>query len=142
MTTIVVRNGIMAADSRTTVDSEAGGSRVFICEKLYRKTVSDGRRKRHVIIGLAGESAPGLVFLDWYGSKAPPPAFGPESDKHALMAASLSSRVNRGRIDVQGRAGVLHSGKEKKCARAGRGRAPQSSRRCRRRSGDGHHSCR
>ena len=63
----------MAADSRVTMDSEAGGSRVFDCEKLYRKTIKNGRSKHTVIIGLAGESEPGLVYLDWYGSKLPPP---------------------------------------------------------------------
>lgn len=71
MTTIAVRNGIMAADSRTTVSTEGGGDRFFKCEKLYRKTGADNK---DVIIGLAGESAPGLVFLDWYGTGNEPPA--------------------------------------------------------------------
>ncbi len=57
MTTIVVRDGVMAADSRVTVETDAGGSRVFRCEKLYR--VSGG------IVGLAGGAFDGLVFLDW-----------------------------------------------------------------------------
>jgi hypothetical protein len=50
----------MVADSRMTMESEAGGARVFRCEKLYRKAGA--------IIGLAGDSGPGLVFLDWYGT--------------------------------------------------------------------------
>lgn len=65
MTTIVYRDGIMAADSRVTVETEAGGIRHFKCEKLYRKTCYG---KEDVIIGLAGESGPGLVFLDWFGT--------------------------------------------------------------------------
>jgi hypothetical protein len=65
VTTIAVRDGIMAADTRVTVDTEAGGSRLFKCEKLYRKAGH--------IVGLSGESAPGLVFLDWYGSGKEPP---------------------------------------------------------------------
>lgn len=71
MTTIVYRDGIMAADSRCTMNTEAGGSRVSKCEKLYRKTTVD---KEDVIIGLAGDSGPGLVFLDWFGTgvKEPP----------------------------------------------------------------------
>lgn len=71
MTTIVFRAGIMAADSRCTMSSEAGGSRVSKCDKLYRKTTSD---KEDVIIGLAGESGPGLVFLDWFGTGKDIPA--------------------------------------------------------------------
>lgn len=50
----------MAADSRVTISSDAGGSRVGTCEKLFRT--------KDAIIGTAGESAPGLVFLDWYKS--------------------------------------------------------------------------
>lgn len=66
MTTIAVRNGIMAADSRVTHDSEAGGTRLFRTEKVFRK----GK----VLIGLAGESEPGLIFLDWYGTGKEPPS--------------------------------------------------------------------
>lgn len=60
MTTIAYCKGVIAADTRVTVDSDAGGSRLFRCVKLYRKAGD--------VIALAGESAPGLVFLDWYGS--------------------------------------------------------------------------
>lgn len=74
MTTIVCipSQGVMVADSQVTVDSEAGGSRKFRCKKLYEK---DG-----AIIGLAGESSPGMVFLRWYGTarmrdNKPPPRF-------------------------------------------------------------------
>lgn len=70
MTTIVVRDGIMAADSCVTVSSEAGGDRKFRCEKIYKKVLPNGET---VLIGTAGESAPGLVFVDWYGSGKPNP---------------------------------------------------------------------
>jgi hypothetical protein len=69
MTTIAFRDGVMAADSCISLQTEAGGARKFRCEKLYRKFVKNARGKTEtVIIGLAGESAPGLVFLDWYGT--------------------------------------------------------------------------
>lgn len=73
MTTIAYKNGVIAADSCVSLQTEAGGSRKFKCEKLYRKTIGKGRSKRQVIIALAGESFPGLMFLDWYGSGKEPP---------------------------------------------------------------------
>ncbi len=74
MTTITYRNGVLAADSRVTVDSEAGGSRNFICEKLFRKSIPgpDGTAEE-VILATAGDSSSGMVFVDWYGSGQPPP---------------------------------------------------------------------
>jgi ATP-dependent protease HslVU (ClpYQ) peptidase subunit len=65
MTTIVYRDGEMACDSQSTTTSEAGGSRAFKCVKMYRK----GRS----IVGLAGETFAGLVFLDWLDSGQDPP---------------------------------------------------------------------
>ncbi len=62
MTTIAVRSGIMAADSRVTYESEAAGSRFFRTEKIFRVGKD--------LIGLAGESEPGLIFLDWYRAGA------------------------------------------------------------------------
>lgn len=70
MTTIVYRDGVLAADSCATVTSEEGGSRKMRCEKIYRKVLPDGKT---VLIGAAGESAPGLMFLDWYGTGKPAP---------------------------------------------------------------------
>jgi hypothetical protein len=69
VTTIVYRDGIIAADSRATYSSEDGGARVWGCEKLFRR--------RDAIIATAGETGPGLVFVDWYasGAKTPPSAF-------------------------------------------------------------------
>lgn len=69
MTTIVVVGNTMAADSRVTIETEAGGARTFKCQKIFRK--KDGRKD--VLIGTAGESAPGLIFVDWFGSGKPRP---------------------------------------------------------------------
>lgn len=70
MTTIVVRDGVIAADSRATIEHESGGHRVTKCQKLYRKQIS---KREEVIIATAGESYPALVFVDWYGSGKEPP---------------------------------------------------------------------
>lgn len=79
MTTIAYRKGIIAADSRVTIESEAGGSRMFKSEKLFRKGKA--------IIALAGESEPGLVFLDWYGTgrDAPSVLISADADFTALV---------------------------------------------------------
>ncbi len=68
MTTIVYRDGIIAADSRTTTHTEEGGTRIFHCEKLYRKVIEKEGAREDVIFAAAGESFPSLVFIDWYGS--------------------------------------------------------------------------
>ena len=60
MTVIAVRDGIIASDSRTTVDSEAGGSRMFTCTKLYLL------KEVGVVIGVAGEGFAALRFVEWY----------------------------------------------------------------------------
>jgi hypothetical protein len=79
VTVIACRDGIVAADSRVTYESEAGGTRVSKCFKLYRKAGD--------IIALSGETAPGLVFLDWYGTKkaAPSVLIDGEADFQALV---------------------------------------------------------
>lgn len=64
MTTIGYRDGIVAADSRETQETESGGATIHICEKLFRKRVG----KRQVVIATAGGSHAGMVFVDWYGS--------------------------------------------------------------------------
>lgn len=70
MTTIAIKHGMMAADSRVSLETEAGGARMFRCEKLYR--IMLGRKQ--AIVGLAGGSFDGLEFLDWLiaGKKDPP----------------------------------------------------------------------
>lgn len=72
MTTIAYRDGILAADSRLTVD-HGSGARKHFCKKLFRKTITEGKKKFDVIIATAGESSPGMVFVDWYGSGKPVP---------------------------------------------------------------------
>lgn len=73
MTTIAYRDGVIAADSRVTVHTEAGGGRKHLCTKLYRKSITEGRKTFDVIIGTAGEAFSALVFVDWYGSGKPMP---------------------------------------------------------------------
>lgn len=73
MTTIAARAGCIAADSRETWTSEDGGSRIHLCKKLFRKRVGKGAKAHDVVIGTAGESAPGMLYVDWYGSGHPPP---------------------------------------------------------------------
>jgi ATP-dependent protease HslVU (ClpYQ) peptidase subunit len=67
MTTIAYRDGVLAADSRVTVDY-GSGARKHTCKKLFRKRVTEGKKSFDVIIATAGESSPGMVFVDWYGS--------------------------------------------------------------------------
>ena len=65
MTVIAGRSGLIAADSRVTWGDDTHSQ----CEKLFRKKI--GRRDH--IIGTAGGSYSGMVFLDWYGSGKEPP---------------------------------------------------------------------
>lgn len=62
MTIIVVKNKEMAADSRST----AGDDMHFKTAKMFRKT--------DCLIGIAGDIAPALLFVDWYGTAGPAPA--------------------------------------------------------------------
>jgi hypothetical protein len=73
VTTIAVKDGCIAADSRVTLQTEAGGSRMFLCEKLYHRKFMIGEVEHEAIIALGGDSFPGLVFLDWFGSGKEPP---------------------------------------------------------------------
>lgn len=73
MTTIAYRKGVIAADSRTTIETEGGGARMFLCEKLFRKAVTIDGVLQEVIVATAGESSPGMVFLDWFGTGKEPP---------------------------------------------------------------------
>jgi ATP-dependent protease HslVU (ClpYQ) peptidase subunit len=72
MTTIAYRDGVLAADSRLTVDY-GSGARKHTTKKLFRKRITEGKKSYDVIIATAGESSPGMVFLDWYGSGKPIP---------------------------------------------------------------------
>lgn len=74
MTVIAFRAGVMAADSRATVETESGGSRYQRCAKMYRVEADKDKGVEAAIIGVAGEGFPALVFVDWYktGSKEKP----------------------------------------------------------------------
>jgi hypothetical protein len=72
MTTIAYRDGILATDSQLTVDT-GSGARKHSCRKLFRKRITEGKKSYDVIIATAGESSPGMVFVDWYGSGKPIP---------------------------------------------------------------------
>lgn len=65
MTVIAYKAGVMAADSRETW----GDSSVNTCLKLFEKRIG----KRTHVIGTAGGSYSGMVFVDWYGSGKEPP---------------------------------------------------------------------
>lgn len=76
MTVIAYKDGVIAADSRQTVETEAGGIRMSTCQKLFLKRVVLDGIEQDVIIATAGEGFPGLLFVDWFGSgKEPPEAF-------------------------------------------------------------------
>lgn len=63
MTTIVYRDGCMAADSCITTSDESSGDYKGKCLKLIRV---EGNGIDACIIGLQGESSPGMAFLHWY----------------------------------------------------------------------------
>lgn len=68
MTTIAYRDGILAADSCVTYSTEEGGSRRANCIKLFRKyvglTTPGGIEIQDCLIAVAGESGPGMLFVD------------------------------------------------------------------------------
>lgn len=82
MTTIAFKDGILAADSCATVSGDQSGDIKAQCKKLYRKTTADGRQ---VIIATAGDSFPGIAFVDWYGSGKEPPERIADSDFTVLI---------------------------------------------------------
>jgi ATP-dependent protease HslVU (ClpYQ) peptidase subunit len=70
VTTIAYRNGIVAADSRVTTDSEAGGSRAFKCVKLFRKEVRINGITVPVILAAAGEAFSGELFVEKFNGES------------------------------------------------------------------------
>lgn len=72
MTTIAYKDGVLAADSRLTVD-HGSGARVHFCRKLFRKKITEGKKTFEVIVATAGEASSGMVFFDWYGTGKPIP---------------------------------------------------------------------
>lgn len=77
MTTIAVRGGVIAADSRMT-----HSGRPTRCVKLFKRGGD--------VIGIAGDDAPALLFVDWYKSgRARPEMFvHGGADFHALVLDS------------------------------------------------------
>lgn len=78
MTTIACRRDldgrfVVCADSWEIVESEDGGATVELCEKLFRRQRLEERKPVEVIIATAGESGPGMLFVDWYASGKPEP---------------------------------------------------------------------
>lgn len=60
MTTVVFRDGVMAADSRGN-DTQVGACRL---QKIFRKKF---KGKEH-LIGVCGFYEAALLFIDWYGT--------------------------------------------------------------------------
>jgi ATP-dependent protease HslVU (ClpYQ) peptidase subunit len=85
MTTIAYRDGIIAADSQVTHeaagDKSGAGSHKHTCQKLYTKKAFG----YHAVIATAGESAPGMLFVDWYGKKGKPPEVLHDTDFTCLV---------------------------------------------------------
>jgi hypothetical protein len=63
VTVVVVRDGVMASDSRATIESEAGGIRFVHCEKIYK--IPD----LGVVVGVAGDGFAALRFVEWIRTK-------------------------------------------------------------------------
>lgn len=63
MTTIAVKDGVMAADTQETDQ----GLRMP-CSKIYKKRIGK-KNPRTVYFGTAGGSYAGMIFVDWYGSR-------------------------------------------------------------------------
>lgn len=64
MTTIAYKDGILAVDSRETIHTEAGGTRVFNnCIKAQHD------EEKNIIVAHCGDSAEAQQAQDWYLSK-------------------------------------------------------------------------
>jgi ATP-dependent protease HslVU (ClpYQ) peptidase subunit len=80
MTIIAYRDGVMASDSRVTFGESEGIYVIDSCIKLFRV--------RKSIVGAAGDSAPGMKWIEWYkraGSKKSAPNLG---GAHIIVATS------------------------------------------------------
>ena len=53
----------MAADSQ---ESDEGHGAYYKTEKIFRKSLKQGRKKYECLIGTAGESYSGMLFVDWF----------------------------------------------------------------------------
>jgi len=88
MTSIAYRDGVFAADSRETWESEAGGTVIRTCQKLFRKRIG----KRDVVIATAGGTYAGMIFVDWYGSSKPVPEILADLDTEEDFAVLVHDR--------------------------------------------------
>lgn len=93
-----MRGGIVAADSWETIHTEDGGARRHTCQKIFTKRLGQGKQRRTVILATAGETYPGMTFVEWFGSGKPKPdvLLNSESDFDILI-------LDRGRIYVADR---------------------------------------
>ena len=67
MTTIAVRDGIMARDSQEGVHSEGGGDRAYYaCSKIYPIYNDTDSEKLSYLIGCAGDSDGAPLFIEWF----------------------------------------------------------------------------
>ncbi len=97
MTTIAVRNGMMACDSMEVVESEAGGSRAFYyCRKIYK---IDGE-----LIGMSGDSDGGLLWFDWYMDGCRDKDFRTQMQEYDFDVLILHKG---GRIETSGTSGAI-----------------------------------
>jgi len=89
MTALAYFNGVIAADSRETIGD---GDYFERCEKLFRRRIN----KRDVVVGTAGGSYLGMVFVDWLASGAKvPPAILTAADVEEDFEAIV---LDRGRV--------------------------------------------
>ena len=66
MTTIAVRDGIMACDSQEGIGSEGGGDRAYYkCSKIY-EVMDDQSDELLYLIGCSGDSDGAPLFIEWF----------------------------------------------------------------------------
>ncbi len=66
ITTIAVRDGVMACDSQEGISSEGGGDRAYYkCSKIYPIYDSDGENIIN-LIGCSGDSDGAPLFIEWF----------------------------------------------------------------------------
>jgi len=67
MTTIAVRDGIMACDSQEGIGSEGGGDRAYyMCSKIYPIYNDDDDGELLYLIGCSGDSDGAPLFIEWF----------------------------------------------------------------------------
>ena len=67
MTTIAVKDGIMACDSQEGIGSSGGGDRAYYaCSKIYPIYSDDKNEELLYLIGCAGDSDGAPLFIEWF----------------------------------------------------------------------------